>query len=342
MRQFQVRGRAFTLIELLVVVAIIALLVGILLPAIGQARKTAQIVKSQANLRSLGQVQAIYAYEHKDSFTNPFPIPGYTRNGFANIGWGSGVKPGNGFVFDLVAPGKWYSEMYGFHWYSFTASWLNPGDYQSEIQFAPLDRTLATRVQDLWITDPGVTIDEFIWDTSYVMTPTAWFNPKRYENTNRPNAFRYDAVRSQARRMKFSDARFPSEKVLLWERFDWSKPTRTAGSYAVSTQFTDVLGTENVSPQWNNPEAEPSVTTVDGSVRRIRVRDIYDRMWTDDERRSLTFRPTDVFDPSQTTMRNYSMHQDGLEYGNAQSGLGIYPALFWATRNGMSGRDFAN
>ncbi|MCP3903846.1 MAG: type II secretion system protein [Planctomycetes bacterium] len=54
---------AFTVIELLVVVSIIALLMGILLPAIGRARAQARLTMSQANLRNLATAHASYAAE---------------------------------------------------------------------------------------------------------------------------------------------------------------------------------------------------------------------------------------------------------------------------------------
>lgn len=56
----------FTLIELLVVIAIIALLVGILLPAIGAARDTARNGVCKSNMRQFGIALTMFAHDHRD------------------------------------------------------------------------------------------------------------------------------------------------------------------------------------------------------------------------------------------------------------------------------------
>ena len=63
-RRFPPKPPAFTLVELLVVIAVIAILAGLLLPALSKARARAMEAKCAANLRSWGQAFYLYAADY--------------------------------------------------------------------------------------------------------------------------------------------------------------------------------------------------------------------------------------------------------------------------------------
>ncbi len=68
------KNRAFTLIELLVVIAIIALLVGILLPALGKARASARQLKDSTQVRGIVQALVVWASNNQSSYPLPSVI----------------------------------------------------------------------------------------------------------------------------------------------------------------------------------------------------------------------------------------------------------------------------
>ncbi len=73
------KKRGFTLIELLVVISIIALLIGILLPALGRARKNAQALKDSAQIRQIHTGLSVWSTNNKDRYPMPSTVD---RQGF--------------------------------------------------------------------------------------------------------------------------------------------------------------------------------------------------------------------------------------------------------------------
>lgn len=68
-------GKAFTLIELLVVISIVALLIGILLPALGSAQQSARMTKCQANAGGITRSALLYAHD-RGKFMPDYRAPG--------------------------------------------------------------------------------------------------------------------------------------------------------------------------------------------------------------------------------------------------------------------------
>ncbi|MEL6797090.1 MAG: prepilin-type N-terminal cleavage/methylation domain-containing protein, partial [Planctomycetota bacterium] len=177
LRPISVRG-GFTLIELLVVIAIIALLIGILLPALGTARQTAWSLVDQTQQRGIGTGQAVYMAENKDFFaaanTSGWEAQRQAALGNETFLTGSTTGTTPTQVFDFISPT--IGQDLGFS--SVRADRV--GNIFNDFR----DPTARVLVNEIWTGSNGADIEDF---EEYALNNRGYFQ----SSYHMPGAFQY-------------------------------------------------------------------------------------------------------------------------------------------------------
>lgn len=201
--------RGFTLIEVLVVIGVIAVLVALLLPALRGARGAAMQTVALANVRSVGQVMAVYGGEHD---RHPYRGLGEYPSRLTEIFEGFEPQPG-------VAMYLWYPRgvLIGTSGH-FEQAWLWPSivldleDWPEhwETWVSPSkDRPLPTHA-DFEFSENNPVADQISvrYSNAFVARPE-FFGERRGSD---PAA--WDRL---LRPTRPSEVRYPSAKVMLWD-----------------------------------------------------------------------------------------------------------------------------
>lgn len=174
--------RAFTLVEVLVAIGVIALLIGILVPALGKARDRSRELASAVNLRSIGQLFEMYLGASAGMY--PAPVPGKLYPSYAP---GVAVTMGH-----WQAAYRWPGLFGDTHpWWEYERLYLAPG----------AERDLEGPV--IILPHPS-----FDYSASFLGHPRIWHPDREIQPYEWPNL---------ERSVTQSMVRFPASKALMWD-----------------------------------------------------------------------------------------------------------------------------
>lgn len=233
-----------------------------------------------------------------------------------------------GYVWRFDESG-YQTEMFSMFWASVARPGPMGADPLSPVQFDPRDQRFIQKLNT--IATQGQGLQGWLWPTSYVYSPTMWFNQSRYASDARlaitaPNQL--GGVRS-VRYNTVAETLYPSRKAVLFQRFDFDQSSRPGPS-----------GPVPFSPQWNNTKASPDVAFADGSVDEIPIFKVVSAI-NEDAGIAQWLRPTGPGWNMPTTLLNSPSigYEIGDDWENGQNDTTAWQAFFWGTRNGVAGRD---
>ncbi|HMN41823.1 MAG TPA: prepilin-type N-terminal cleavage/methylation domain-containing protein [Phycisphaerales bacterium] len=333
--------KAFTLIELLVVIAIIALLVGILLPALGKARAAGRKAACQSNLRQFAVGYAGYSSDFRDHIATLWVTRGNIFSDYNDLNaitMGSApqaryaaaqavdiLRRRAGISTSLPVPDPWIPNVYYSH--------LMINDYLSQRLPERMVVCPEDRARQQWAASPlsfspvpgfpgatysnGTPDGAFRWpySSSYQLVAAAFSEDRRSAQgtTVGPAAtfHQFQGGTLPYGRRHFADVSFPASKVLMFDEI--ARHAQTPAYYAY-------------------PDTIQPLLFADSSVREFRTSDT--RHGEDPNNPS---NPQDVnYTPSQTTYSGDPAFEPPARANTA--GDLVYTRYQW-TRGGLRGTD---
>ena len=236
--QTQSRRLGFTLIELLVVISIIALLIGLLLPALSRARRSARITQCLGNLKNVSAGCENYSSLYKGVIATGVPPEIVNTDAGKRMGSRPDFSPSWDRVFD------WNNGQGGFgtnfaygdmnrYWFTGLASIIAQEDSAkavwSNVFFCPDDSFYSERAYE--VRNQNV---NFIHRISYLMSDSAFWSPEMFTEANVGQILEDDELYNDGegrganpgpsdkttpgrKYLQTSAVRFPDKKVYVYE-----------------------------------------------------------------------------------------------------------------------------
>jgi len=299
-------SHGFTIVELLVVVSIIALLVGILLPAIGKARDQAQLTKSQANIKQIGTALVTYSAEYNDrqltfvndqlskygangptavtqynaqtGFEHPPVILGYAQVAAGGTIWAYFQPPrGTSGNWVTIVPIDFASLFGSFRFVNARQlnSYIN-GRFYDPLFFAPKDSAPMAAVEPA-LDSPDEFVNIFgggVLHSSYILSPAAMFSPDVLSKNKGTDLYYTDPFSLIAgfRSPAYSQVLYPDLKTHVIEHHWLQNRKATCNRFFAGGEY------DGCQPFFFNSswESNPVMLYYDGHVATSGMRDAQD------------------------------------------------------------------